>query len=271
MLDELHKATVAELVARQLTSPWRSILPWVAWAGLTAVWGQTGFYAARYVGGEVGFSWSGLATTVAIDPATALFTLVVMPYMSYELFASQVYTLSGRAETMRSFFDGESVGRPDTFSDAQVRAEVEALMTARAEKSKTGESKDAGEPGVKKPKLTIKQTGRHVASHLLGLVPGAFVTSLGLFIGIMAWLSSDQGEQAKTGALYPLTYVVMPLLLASSAAMLLLVTDARAEIRRHALPTSHKADPGGSGGSGLWIPPRRHRGPRSPANQVADR
>lgn len=269
MLEELHKATVAELVARQLTSPWRSIFPWVAWAGLTATWAQTGFYAARYVGSEVGFSWSGFVTEVAIDPAAALFGVVAMPYIAYEIFASQVYTLSGRAETMRSFFDGESVGRPETFSDAQVRAEVAAMKTARAEKSKAGES-IAAEPGVEKPKLTAKEAARNAASFLLGLVPGVFVTSLGLFIGMMVWVSSDEGEQAKTGALYPLSYVVMPLLFLSSMAMSFLVMEVRAEIRSHALPTSHTAGSGGSSGSGLWVPPRRQRGPRSPVVQESD-
>lgn len=258
MLTELHKATVAELVGRQMTSPWRLIWPWVAWAGLLATWAQFGFFAARYLAGD-DVSWSGFVAAVAVDPVAAMLGLAAMPFLAYQVLASQAYTLTGRAEVVRSFFDGESVGRPESFSDATVRVEAAALSAAMAQRvEKSGKREKPEEPS--KPKLTAKEAARNVGLFLLALAPGAFVTFLGLFVGMNVWLSTDEAEQLREGALHPLGGVIIPGLVVSGMAMVAIVGEVRQEVRRHALPMTHTPAPSSGVASGLWVPPRRPLG-----------
>ncbi len=228
LLADLHKATVAELVGRHLTSPWRAVWPWLAWLAVIVMSGQMGYYAADYLGGTEEFSWAGFATALAGEPTAAILSLGALPWLASLIFLSQFYTLTGREQVVRSFYDGQSIGRPETYTEAMSRLQLEAVMSP--------------EGAAPKPsRRERRQAGAYLA---LSLAPGAFATFLGLMVGMMTWLTRADQDQLEPGALHPLGYVVVPGLLLSSMATMYVISEVRAELNRLALPAVHATKSG---------------------------
>nr|WP_141216313.1 hypothetical protein [Rhodococcus sp. 06-621-2] len=113
-LSQLHRATLAALVARQTHGPWPFILPWLAWLLTVAIFGQTGFLLGRFTERGSPFDiytfthevfGGGLETLVLAPAAVPMLAIVFRAYERAVL---------RRARTARAFYNTGAIkyGRP---------------------------------------------------------------------------------------------------------------------------------------------------------------
>lgn len=250
MLLDLHRAVVADLVGRQLTPPWRVVWPWLAWATVLLLNAQSGFLGARYLAQEGKASWTGFGLAVLGDltlaPVLPLMALLILSW----IFFAHVYTLLGRAEMTRKFYDGISVGRPETYSDAMTAAELRELQFA------FGEKRGGADGESSMPSRSWRDQGRAAFSGgrmwLMSVVPGIFVVFMGYFIGINYWLSDTSRGAANFKRIEPLGSIVVLGTSLAATAMVWVWTEVYMALREHALPLAHAPK------SKLVVSKRRH-------------
>lgn len=211
LITELHRAAVAELVARQLTGSWRVVWPWLAWITLAATWGQTGYLAADYLGADAPWSLvEFLIATIgdaAIAPITVVFvTMVVIP----RIFWSYRKTLLKRAELARRMFDGESIERPEGLFDM-------ARFPADPMGREAGSAKKVNGPS---DDLTADDLRGLVRMYGQALVVGVFASALGFQVGVQVWIAREPGDQPQAftsvRGLFLLSFLLLALTTAST-------------------------------------------------------
>jgi len=104
-ISQLHRATVAALVARQEHGAWRFIWPWLVWLVTAAVTGQTGFYLGRYVEDENPFNLHTFAYEVLGGDILTLPLVLGSAALLALVFRSYEHSLLERARTARAFYN----------------------------------------------------------------------------------------------------------------------------------------------------------------------
>jgi hypothetical protein len=155
---ELHRVALADLIARQLTSSWRTSWPWLAWLIVTAVFGQVGYETADYLAGDAQWSFYDYLSAVTGDPITAILVLPVMLGLVPQIYKGYLLTLKGRAKVARSFYVGESIERPVTLSQLMMMREVEALASGST-KSSRGITEELSWQGVRAALAAWRRSG----------------------------------------------------------------------------------------------------------------
>lgn len=189
IIVDLHRAAVGELVARQLTGSWRATWPWLAWMTLAAVWGQSGYLAADYLGGGAAWSFTefliaalGDAAITPIAVVAVLFAVLPRVFWSYRL------TLMGRAGIARRLYDGDSIARPKgLFEVDHVPAESWERKAATANKKSVDRADE----------LTADDPREVLRNYRQSLAPGLFATALGFFVGVQVWIAVQPGDQVQ--------------------------------------------------------------------------
>lgn len=242
MLTNLHKAVVAELVGRQMTPVWRVLWPWIAWLAVLLFSAQAGYTTAQYLHGDAKVTWTGVATAVLGDPFVAPIAVFMVPSVLYWIFVSQVYTLIGRAEATRQFYDGEQAGRPETFAQASAKDEFASRVTAQ-------------EP---RPRLTPREWGKGLVKTLRALgatiAPGLFVVFMGLFMGLNVWRRRVSNFPGDLGDVQPLLLVTILGVSALGPLTLMVLSEVRLGLLDYALPDAHRPE------SKLVLPDRLRAG-----------
>jgi hypothetical protein len=114
VLQELHRAALAELIARQLTPTWRTLWPWGAWIAMAGLFTQAGYNTSDFVASGDPWEYYDFSQRIFGDPMVG----IGVPFLviaSAGIFASYVVTLAGRADAARGFFSDASVSAPKTW------------------------------------------------------------------------------------------------------------------------------------------------------------
>jgi hypothetical protein len=182
IVSELHRAALADLIARQMTGSWRTTWPWFAWLVITALYGQVGYAGAGYLARDVPWSLNDfLIATTGDGYATGILMLSAFFGLFPVIFRSYIWTLSERAKIAQRFYAGESIARPTVLVELEFAAEMKARMLKDAGEKET----DEGSSGFWRP-------------YAWSLVPGLFCASLGLLVGLQIWIERQPGDRLET-------------------------------------------------------------------------
>jgi hypothetical protein len=198
VIEELHRATLAELVARQLTPARSLIWPWLLGLVIIGSFVSVGYSAAGYVQKGRWTGYQDFTLKVFGDSASPILMLAFL--VGIVPFALQrfMYTLFDRATSARVFFDeGGPVQGPHTVRDMERTDMLDRLGAA------TGidpvYEKSAG--------LRADATPRNVGLAVLGflgiITPGFFLASFGALVGQNIWVRRHSGsaEASRMAAL----------------------------------------------------------------------
>lgn len=224
ILGELQRAAMAEIIARQLTAPWRAFWPWAGLIGIVVLFIPPGEYFARYLATGKAWNYYDFGYEVLGDPFGVLPTLLVVFGAFPVAFASYLTTITGRATAARAYFRGEPISKPDTYSTMSARAEVERLVHDR---SQSGD-------------LSHSSNLKALAFYLWTVCPGLAALSLGMNIGMNRWIGESRlGRVSAAEQLGAFAWILpfsMALLLAANLALATWVLNA---MRAIALPSSY--------------------------------
>lgn len=227
---ELHRAALAEIVARQLTSPWRVTWPWAAWLVMAAVYAQTGYLISQYIASTPNWTYGQLSVAVFAGDLfpTAIMGIAAVFGVFPSIYQSYAHTLVGRAEMARRFFDGRSVRLPLTYMEVSVQADLSAGQKSKAQR-RSDYDREYGSVG--------KALKARLGHYLRSLLPGLAVLSFGLNAGIMYWLAAeaDRAAAMKELGAWP-TWTILSLTVFGSA-LVWVAQDLTLEVRRYALPS----------------------------------
>ena len=186
VLQELHRAAIAELISRQLTPAWRVLWPWIAWLVLAGLFTQTGYNVSDYLASGDAWGYFDFSQRVLGDPM-GMAALPILILGSALVFTSYIVTLEGRAKTAREFFTEAHVSTPKTFT--QLSAEAELARLDRGTRSK-----DEGHGQA------FRRKGRRegALSWVLTLMPGLFAACVGMFSWLNIWMAREPGDRVKT-------------------------------------------------------------------------
>jgi hypothetical protein len=185
VLQELHRAALAELISRQLTSTWRILWPWGAWFGLAGLFTQTGYNISEYLASGDAWAYYDFSQRVLGDPM-AMPTLPLLIFGSALVFASYIVTLEGRADAAKQFFSDSCVSAPKTYTQLSTEAEL-----ARLERRTRAKGEGDGQA------LGWKRRREGAFMWLLTLMPGLFAACLGLFTGMNIWIAREAGDRLE--------------------------------------------------------------------------
>jgi hypothetical protein len=230
---ELHRAALADLIARQLTSSWRTSWPWVAWFIVIAVFGQVGYETADYLAGDAPWSFYDYLLAVTGDPITAILMLPIMLGLVPRIHKGHLLTLEGRAKVARSFYVGESIERPVTLGQLMIMNEIEALAAGSAKSSR-----EIAE------EVSWRQVRAALAAWRRSVVPGLFCASVGILAGSNLWLQQQPGDRLQAvesmGGFFFLSLLSLSLFGISAATVWANVVM---DLRRLAVPSRHPESP----------------------------
>jgi hypothetical protein len=252
IVHELHRAALADLIARQLTATWRSVWPWGAWAVITLLFGQAGYNAAAFYNSGAGFEFYEFSTKLTGDPITLVPFLFMMLVAAPQVFVSYLLTLEGRAEMARRFFDGSRVGKPPTLGHLMMQAEAERERL----RGRPKELRQLRGPGA------WAGTRAGVASWWRMSTPGFFAASIGLLAGQSIWTRQQSGDRMRIVQSLDAYPAISILAFALSATGVFFVwASAVRDLERLALPSQYPQIArlhlrGNASGSGSSLPTR---------------
>ena len=223
VVADLHRITVSEVVARELTSPWRLLWPWAVWLVVVYSSVDIGYRAAEHLAEPGRWRWSEASIAIVGDPLAIVTVPFVLLGFLPLLCQSQVHALVQRARIARDFYDGEPVASP-----LSLTAHEASIAAAGAVKGPTA----AGGSDVW---ATLKR-------HALTTPPGLTCASVGFFVGLNIWTRRHPGEAvAALELLGPMPAFAVGALAFSLASILATVAWARGELAMHAMPASSLA------------------------------
>lgn len=225
ILKSLHRATVAEVVARQMTPVWRLLWPPLAWATMASLAGQAGYLTVRYLDKQPDFAWTSYLVAAFGDTVSPFMALTLVLAMAPGIYVSYAAVLEARARSARRYFDGLAVNRPLTVREEQAARLADATAP------------DATPPGLGDP------VPWGLKAHLHGLGPSLLSVVGGFLIGVnisLQRLSEQRHEELlnELGGWLGLVLLVFSLALTLTIQS---VAALRTRLRRFRLPTAHPA------------------------------
>lgn len=185
---ELHRAALADLIARQLTGRWRMMWPWFAWLVIAAVYGQTGYLAAGFLASDAPWNLTDfLIATTGEGPTAVMGMILMLLGIVPQIYRAYHLTLVGRARLARRFYDGESIQRPVTLMDLETARRLDALKVEMSTEVSNAERKDQSWSAVRSS----------LSAYRRSLVPGIFSTCLGFFAGVQVWIAIQSEDQTR--------------------------------------------------------------------------
>lgn len=231
VLAALHKVVMAQLVSRQLTSRWQLSWPVLAWAGVIAVFAETGVTVARLVLTPPSMSPWNVLVQVTGDPTGGVLGLVVVLAFYPLPFRELVRTLTMRAQMARHYYDGKPVHRWETSLHRRAQTSIHEDMQRR-------HRLQADAPTPAASRLRARDS---VVAYVCTLAPTCLATGIGLTTGLqLVILDHSQAERLQvvdrlSGYLALLT-VLMTI---SGMVTLSAVSHARARLRELELPRTY--------------------------------
>ncbi|WP_138758368.1 hypothetical protein [Modestobacter altitudinis] len=190
-VSELHRVTLADLIARQMTGSWRTAWPWLAWFIIAVLYGQLGYLGAAYLASDAPWSvFDFFLATTGDGFATPILMVGAIFAIFPQIYRSYVWTLSERARIAQRFYDGESVEPPAVLLELELAAEMKGLKSHASREEVTDKtSKERSSDGQ----------GRGLWSYYgKSLIPGLFCISSGLFVGTQFWITRQPGDRLET-------------------------------------------------------------------------
>ncbi len=267
---ELHRAALADIVARQLTGNWRTIWPWFAWLVLAAFFGQAGYSVASYTGSDAPWNFGDAVVASTGDLMTAIILVGMLLAFIPQIYRAYRLTLIGRVTVARRFHEGESVRRPTTLMELEIEHDLAVLRQAQAAKQVDKVDSKPARPttGLKEP--SWQDLFGNLREYRRALIPGLFAAGLGFCAGVQLWISLQPGDQATAAAsvagLVPWSVLLLVLTLVPAAT---LWRNLRSELKAIGPPQTYPTSSArlrtqlGSRGSrhGVQPAPRRVAGP----------
>lgn len=241
-VTELHRAALSEIIARQLTSPWRTIWPWMVWLATVALAAQFGYSTSVYQASDAKWDYYSFTVEVFGDSLTPFFMVAVVLGVLPQVFYSFLFTVVGRAEVARNFFDGFRIERPSGLKERAMQAELQS-RTARQPDAKSAEKARDNLWGSR-----LRNARASTFEFGTSTVPGLFAISLGITIGLSYWLETQTGDGVddRAEALNSLgAFPAIAIFSVSTLGMLTLLVATRVarEVRRFALPSAYPRSP----------------------------
>lgn len=236
VVAELHRAALAEIISRQLTSPWRAVWPWAVWIGLAALTSQKGYVLADYLASDADWSYYDFSTEVFGDSMTPILAVAAILGLLPQVFFSFVFTVVGRAEVARNFFDGKGIEKPASYMQRSLELEYGLRSPKQPRPADESQRTRAG-----RRSRFAGLEDLSFANYARSLVPGLFVIALGLTIGMVFWMNSqpDQGENARLDSLGGSLGIASFAVVTLGVLTLLAGGQLSNELRGYALPSTY--------------------------------
>lgn len=226
--QELHRAALAEIAARQLTSPWRTIFPWLVWVSTVALHVQAGYQICESLASGRDLSLTTLAEAAYGDWFTATIGFGVYFGVLPQVSESYVHALRSRAEAARAFYDGEVVKRPQSYAVASSAADVRRRGDVASHTRAAQQRRSNG-----------RSWSRAILSLAIPITPGLFAVAIGLYLGLLYWSRQRNTQAASLQTLVAWSSMVFIAVSVLAVLAVLVSADVRGKLDRFSLPDRH--------------------------------